>query len=78
MDFHWRTRTLQRLKVCVRDDEFDAFDACVHHSIDGIAAAAAYADDFDSRAGNRRLVIDEDVNAPAGRGSRTLSLVYLW
>ena len=38
---------LERLEVCVRDDELDAVEARSHHPVDGIAAAAADADHLD-------------------------------
>ena len=47
LDLHGRARHAQRLQVGVGDDEFDAFHAGVDHAVDGVAAAAAYADDFD-------------------------------
>ena len=40
----------QRLEIGVGDDELDSFEAGAHHAIDGVAAAAADADDFDARA----------------------------
>ena len=45
-----RARAVQRLGVGVRADELDALDAFVEHVLDGVAAAAAHADDLDLRA----------------------------
>ena len=39
----------QRLLVGVHCDEFDALQAVADHAVDCVAAAAAYADDFDRR-----------------------------
>jgi hypothetical protein len=39
------------LQVRVRDEKLHAFNAGFNHAIDGIAAAAAHADDFDFCAG---------------------------
>ena len=39
----------QRLLVGVHCDEFDALQAVADHAVDGVAAAAAYADDLDRR-----------------------------
>ena len=47
---------LQRLQVGVGDDELDAVEAALHHARDGVAAAAADADDLDARAGAALLV----------------------
>ena len=40
----------QRLEIGVGDDELDAVEAGAHHAVDGVAAAAADADDLDARA----------------------------
>ena len=45
-----RRIALQRLHVGVGDDELDAFEPDLHHPVDGVAAAAADADDLDARA----------------------------
>ena len=42
---------LQRLCVGVGDDELDTLQADLHHPVDGVAAAAADSDHFDTRAG---------------------------
>ena len=39
------------LRIGVGDDEFHAFDVGIEHVRDGIAAAAAHADDLDDRIG---------------------------
>ena len=53
----WRFGEQQRLGIGVDGDEFDALQAFVDHAIDGIAAAAADADDFD--AGKRFWLVIE-------------------
>ena len=47
---------LQRLQVGVGDDELDAVEPGRDHAVDGVAAAAADADDLDARAGASLLV----------------------
>ncbi len=47
LNFHGRARHAQRLQVGVSGDEFDAFHAGVNHAVDGVASAAAHADDLD-------------------------------
>ena len=42
---------MQRLQIGVRDDELDALEAALHHARDGVAAAAADANDLDASAG---------------------------
>ena len=50
-------RQLQRLAVGVGGDELHALHAGGDHAIDGVAAAAAHADDFDLRAARNFVVI---------------------
>ena len=52
-----RLRELERLAVGVGDDELDAFDAGADHAVDGVAAAAADADDLDPRAARDFVVV---------------------
>ena len=47
----WRRGCLERLRVGVGADELDAVDAGADHVGDGVAAAAADADDLDDRVG---------------------------
>src|SRR3989442_432982 len=61
-----RPRTLQRLQIGIGNNELDAFDAGVDHAIHCVAAAAANTDNFYARAGNWRLVVDENIYASAG------------
>jgi hypothetical protein len=49
------------LKVSVRHQELDAFDAGIDHVIYGVATAASDADDFDSRARLWRLVAKGEI-----------------
>src|SRR5688572_27869259 len=51
-----RFRCVERLQVGVRDNELDALDVRLDHSVDRVASAAANADDFYPRSGDRRLV----------------------
>ena len=60
-----RTRALQGLQVCIGDKELDALDACFDHAVDGVAAAAADADYFNSRAGDGWVVVYKNINAVA-------------
>ena len=53
--------SLQRLQVGVGDHELDAFQAGVDHAVDGVAAAAAHADDFDLGV-VQRLFVEVDAN----------------
>ena len=39
---------LERLHVGIGGDELDALEVRLDHAVDGIAAAAAHADDFDA------------------------------
>ena len=47
LNLYRRARHAQRLQIGVGDDEFDAFHAGIDHAVDGVAAAAAHADDLD-------------------------------
>ncbi len=47
LNFHRGARAAQRLQIGVGHQEIDAFDVGFDHAIDGVAAAAADADDFD-------------------------------
>ena len=47
LDLYRRARHLQRLQVGIGDRKFHAFDTGADHAVDGVAAAAADADDFD-------------------------------
>ncbi len=46
MKLYRRLAELERLKVGVGGDEFDALDLGTNHAIDGVAAAASDADDL--------------------------------
>jgi len=56
LDLDRRRIRLERLRIGVGDHEFDAGDACLHHSRHGIAAAAADPNHFDSRAHARFFI----------------------
>ena len=56
---------LQRLQVGVGDDELDAVEPGRHHAVDGVAAAAADADDLDARAG---AALFRELQPQRGRG----------
>ena len=56
LDLVRRGVEFQRLQVRVGDDELDAVEAGLHHAVDGVAAAAADADDLDAGAGAAFLV----------------------
>ena len=47
LQLHGRVRHAQRLQVGIGDDELDALHAGINHAVDCVAAASAYADDFD-------------------------------
>ena len=47
---------LEGLQIGIGDDELDAIEARRRHSVHGVAAAAANADDLDARAGAAFLV----------------------
>jgi hypothetical protein len=49
LQLQFRAAVLDRLRIGVRGDELDAFDAAVDHVRHGVAAAAAHADDLDDR-----------------------------
>ena len=55
-----RDALLERLHVGVGDDELHAGEAGPHHAVDGIAAAAADADDLDAGAQPPRVVAELD------------------
>src|SRR6185295_7925477 len=59
----WRLGSLQRLKVGVGNEEFNALDAGLDHAVDSIAAATADADHFNARTKRVRIVINENINA---------------
>src|SRR2546421_179376 len=46
----------ERLQIGVGDDELDAVETDLHHAVDGVAAAAADADDFDAGSGGSLFV----------------------
>jgi hypothetical protein len=87
-------RALKRLQVRIGNDEFDALNAGIDHAIDCVAAAAADADDFNASAGDRRLVINENIytlawfayrwchwfflSSKPGRLPRLLSSILRW
>ena len=52
-----RLGELERLHVGVGGDELDALHAGLDHAVDGVAAAAAYADDLDAGAAHGLVVI---------------------
>ena len=47
LDLDRRVRELERLQIGVGDHELDAFEVRLDHAVDGVAAAAADADDLD-------------------------------
>src|SRR5277367_3764216 len=49
LNLHGCVRHAQSLKVRVGHNELNAFHTGVNHAVDGVAAASAYADDFDLR-----------------------------
>ena len=51
LQLHRRRAGAQRLEIGVRHDELDAVESNLDHAVDGVAAAAADTDDFDTRAG---------------------------
>ena len=64
LDAHRGARHLQRLQVGVGDHELDAFQVSVDHAVDGVAAAAAHADDLDLGVVARVFVeVDADVRS---------------
>ncbi len=50
----------QRLLVGVGDDELDVAESGLHHAVDGVAAAAADADDLDAGAGADQVLVEEN------------------
>jgi hypothetical protein len=69
LQLHRRRVALERLQVGIGDDELHAVEACSHHPIHGVAAAAADADHLDPRAGVRLLV------EPEPKASRVVAFV---
>ena len=63
LDLVGRGRGAQRLEVRVGDDELDAGEACRHHPVHGIGAAAAEADHLDL--GDFTLLVDLEHRAPS-------------
>jgi hypothetical protein len=59
-------RTFQRLQISIRNHEFDPFDTGINHSIDGVAPATAYTDDFYAGSGDGRFVVDKNIYSFAG------------
>jgi hypothetical protein len=56
LNFHRSSRIVQRLHIGIHHDKIHTFDACLNHSIDRVAAAAADPDYDDFRACDWRLV----------------------
>src|SRR5215510_2234466 len=61
-----RTRTLQRLQIGIRHQEFNSFNPGFDHAIDSITTATADANYFYPRTGEWRIIIYENINASAG------------
>ena len=57
MEFDRSLRELESLHVGVGGDELDALHVRLDHAVDGIAAAAAHADDLDACAAQGFIVI---------------------
>ena len=61
-----RQRLAERLRVGIRDDEFDAFERRADHVVDGVSARATDTDDGDTRLNLRLRLRETEVDCHEG------------